>query len=93
VVSLWFLKGAVQVPANRQPIVMMADRQTTGGYPKITTVASADDAQDRVKAEAKQATADRNAAVKEMDAWVRQFTQIAKVALEAQPDLYDRLFA
>ncbi|RLC64375.1 MAG: KipI antagonist [Chloroflexota bacterium] len=34
--------GAVQVPANRQPIVMMADRQTTGGYPKIATVISAD---------------------------------------------------
>ncbi len=34
--------GAVQVPADRQPIVMMADRQTTGGYPKIATVISAD---------------------------------------------------
>ncbi len=34
--------GAVQVPPDRQPIVMMADRQTTGGYPKIATVVSAD---------------------------------------------------
>jgi len=34
--------GAVQVPADRQPIAMMADRQTTGGYPKIATVISAD---------------------------------------------------
>jgi biotin-dependent carboxylase-like uncharacterized protein len=34
--------GAVQVPPDRQPIVMMADRQTTGGYPKIATVISAD---------------------------------------------------
>jgi len=34
--------GAVQVPADRQPIVMMADRQTIGGYPKIATVISAD---------------------------------------------------
>jgi biotin-dependent carboxylase-like uncharacterized protein len=34
--------GAVQVPADGQPIVMMADRQTTGGYPKIATVISAD---------------------------------------------------
>ena len=34
--------GAVQVPADQQPIVMMADRQTTGGYPKIATVVSAD---------------------------------------------------
>jgi len=27
--------GAVQVPQDGQPIVLMADRQTTGGYPKI----------------------------------------------------------
>jgi antagonist of KipI len=33
--------GAVQVPADGQPIVMMADRPTTGGYTKIATVASA----------------------------------------------------
>jgi antagonist of KipI len=34
--------GAIQVPPNGQPIVMMADCPTTGGYPKIGTVASAD---------------------------------------------------
>jgi antagonist of KipI len=34
--------GAVQVPPDGQPIVMLADRQTTGGYPKIATVASVD---------------------------------------------------
>jgi len=34
--------GAVQIPSNGQPIVMMADCPTTGGYPKIGTVASAD---------------------------------------------------
>lgn len=34
--------GAIQVPQNGQPIVMMADAPTTGGYPKIGTVASAD---------------------------------------------------
>lgn len=34
--------GAVQVPPDRRPIVMMADRQTAGGYPKIATVISAD---------------------------------------------------
>jgi antagonist of KipI len=34
--------GAVQVPANQQPILLMADRQTTGGYPKIAVVISAD---------------------------------------------------
>jgi len=34
--------GSIQVPSNGQPIVMMADSPTTGGYPKIGTVASAD---------------------------------------------------
>ena len=34
--------GAIQVPASGQPIIMMADSPTTGGYPKIGTVASAD---------------------------------------------------
>ncbi|HEU4744098.1 MAG TPA: biotin-dependent carboxyltransferase family protein [Anaerolineales bacterium] len=34
--------GAIQVPSNGQPIVMMADCPTTGGYPKIGTIASAD---------------------------------------------------
>src|SRR5205085_447463 len=34
--------GVLQVPASEQPILLMADRQTTGGYPKIATVISAD---------------------------------------------------
>lgn len=34
--------GAIQVPGNGQPIVLLADRQTTGGYTKIATVISAD---------------------------------------------------
>ena len=34
--------GTVQVPANGGPIVLMADHQTTGGYPKIAEVAGAD---------------------------------------------------
>ena len=34
--------GGIQVPASGRPIVLMADRQTTGGYPKIATVASID---------------------------------------------------
>lgn len=33
--------GSVQVPANGQPIVMMADSPTTGGYPKIANVTRA----------------------------------------------------
>jgi len=34
--------GVLQVPASGLPILLMADRQTTGGYPKIATVISAD---------------------------------------------------
>lgn len=34
--------GAIQVPPDGQPIVLMAERQTTGGYPKIAQVASVD---------------------------------------------------
>jgi biotin-dependent carboxylase-like uncharacterized protein len=34
--------GSLQVPASGLPILLMADRQTTGGYPKIATVISAD---------------------------------------------------
>jgi biotin-dependent carboxylase-like uncharacterized protein len=34
--------GAIQVPASGQPIVMMSDRQPTGGYTKIAVVIRAD---------------------------------------------------
>lgn len=34
--------GAIQVPGDGQPFVLMADRQPTGGYPKIGTVIRAD---------------------------------------------------
>ena len=34
--------GVLQVPASGQPILLMADRQTAGGYPKIATTISAD---------------------------------------------------
>jgi antagonist of KipI len=34
--------GTVQVPASGMPIALMADHQTTGGYPKIAEIAAAD---------------------------------------------------
>lgn len=34
--------GSIQVPAHGKPIILLADRQTTGGYAKIATVASVD---------------------------------------------------
>ena len=34
--------GAIQIPGDRKPLVLMADRQPTGGYPKLGHVARAD---------------------------------------------------
>lgn len=34
--------GAVQIPASGQPIILFVEQQTTGGYPKIANVISAD---------------------------------------------------
>lgn len=34
--------GGIQVPSNGQPIILMAERQTTGGYARIATVISVD---------------------------------------------------
>lgn len=34
--------GSIQVPSHGKPIILLADRQTTGGYAKIATVASVD---------------------------------------------------
>ena len=42
IVSDGIAPGSIQVPGNGLPIVLLADRQTTGGYPKIATVISAD---------------------------------------------------
>jgi allophanate hydrolase len=42
IVSDATVPGSIQVPGNGQPIVLLADAQTAGGYPKIATVISAD---------------------------------------------------
>ena len=42
IVSDGIAPGAIQVPGNGLPIILLADRQSTGGYPKIATVASID---------------------------------------------------
>lgn len=34
--------GTIQVPSNGKPIILLADRQTTGGYPRIGYIASVD---------------------------------------------------
>ncbi|MDX2485475.1 MAG: biotin-dependent carboxyltransferase family protein [Pseudodonghicola sp.] len=42
IVSDGTVPGAIQVPGSGRPMVLMAECQTTGGYPKIATVISAD---------------------------------------------------
>jgi allophanate hydrolase subunit 2 len=40
--SCGVVAGAIQVPGGGEPIVLLADHQTTGGYPIIATVIHAD---------------------------------------------------
>ena len=42
IISEGIALGAIQVPPDGQPIVLMRDRQTIGGYPKLGTVLSVD---------------------------------------------------
>lgn len=42
IVSDGIATGSIQVPGAGEPLILLADRQTTGGYPKIATVISAD---------------------------------------------------
>ncbi len=42
ILSDGIVRGAIQIPGDGQPIVMMNDHQTTGGYTKIASICSAD---------------------------------------------------
>jgi len=42
IVSDATVPGSIQIPGNGLPVVLLADAQTAGGYPKIATVISAD---------------------------------------------------
>lgn len=42
IVSDGVVAGSIQVPGHGQPLVLLADRQTTGGYPKIATAITPD---------------------------------------------------
>src|SRR5260370_34962315 len=42
IVSDGTVNGSIQVPGNGAPIVLMPDRGTSGGYPQIATVITAD---------------------------------------------------
>ena len=42
IISDWIPMGSIQVPGDGKPILLLADRQTTGGYAKIATVIGPD---------------------------------------------------
>ncbi|WP_342640298.1 biotin-dependent carboxyltransferase family protein [Rhodoligotrophos ferricapiens] len=42
IISDGITNGSIQVPGHGRPIILLADRQTTGGYPKIATIIKAD---------------------------------------------------
>ncbi|MBV8924557.1 MAG: biotin-dependent carboxyltransferase [Bradyrhizobium sp.] len=82
IVSDGTVGGSIQVAGNGSPIVLMPDRGTTGGYPKIATVISADFGR---FAQVPAGTAFRFKAVsvKEAQAEARKFAEL----LRALPDL------
>jgi biotin-dependent carboxylase-like uncharacterized protein len=86
IVSDGTVNGSIQVPGNGAPIVLMPDRNTTGGYPKIATVISADFGR---LAQTPAGTAFRFKAVsvKEAQAEARKFAEL----LRALPDLLRNL--
>ena len=94
IVSDGTVPGSIQVPGEGRPIVLMADRQTTGGYPKIATVISADLRRiaqrrpgDRVRFEAVEvATAVRLA--RERAAWIASLPE----RLSPAGDALDRMW-
>lgn len=65
IISDGIVTGSVQIPASGTPIIMMADRQTTGGYAKIATVIQTDL---RLLAQARAGTKVRFVRVSERDA-------------------------
>ena len=42
IISDAVVNGSIQIPGDGKPIILLADRQTTGGYAKVATVASVD---------------------------------------------------
>ena len=92
--------GSIQVPGNGQPIVLLADRQTTGGYPKIATVISADlpalgrlPVGARIAFEAvtmESAAAARRALIAEIDGLPGRIVPLRRFGADVAPRLMDR---
>jgi len=86
--------GSIQVPSHGKPIVLLSDRQTTGGYAKIATIASVDipklvqrkvDSKVRFKAitvtQAQELIAEE---IKEMDGFRKAIRKPCKEVLESR---------
>lgn len=82
IVSDGTVRGSIQVPGNGAPIVLMPDRGTTGGYPKIATVISADFGR-FAQTPAGSAFHFRAVSMKEAQAEAKKFTDL----LRTLPDL------
>jgi biotin-dependent carboxylase-like uncharacterized protein len=99
IISDGIAPGSVQVPGNELPIVLLADRQTVGGYPKIATVISADlPAVSRLPIGAKirfwpvsvaEAETARRRLVSEIEALPRRIVPIRQTVGELTPKLFD----
>ncbi len=99
IISDGIAPGSIQVPGNELPIVLLADRQTVGGYPKIATVISADlPAVSRLPIGAKirfwpvsvaEAEAARRRLVTEIDGLVGKIVPIRQTVGELTPKLFD----
>lgn len=81
IVSDGIVPGSIQVPGAGEPIVMMADSQTTGGYPKVATMISADL---RILAHRRPGDAVRFAAIDVTAAQVVARERAARIAVLAQ---------
>jgi biotin-dependent carboxylase-like uncharacterized protein len=98
IISDGIAPGSIQVPGDGLPIILLADRQTTGGYPKIATVASADlaalgrigpGAQVRFSRTTVEAAEElRRALEQEMAAWPARCEPAESVAVIDEAQLY-----
>lgn len=90
--------GCIQVPANGQPIILLADCQTTGGYAKIGTVISADlprlgharpgDMLRFVWVGMAEALAARQKSCRQLDIWLRSLTPFTPPGVIDEAALY-----
>ncbi len=94
IISDGIAHGAIQVPGSGEPIILLADRQTTGGYPKIGVVISADlpalgrlRPGERLSFRAVDFEEARRAA-RELESWLSQAkSAVSKVAAELAVDM------